>query len=136
GSAVDTSSIAKDASVSVAVVVTVRSSATAAQTVTVQLGDAGGASPYDEQVSDDSIHEVRTNSTGISPAPVNAESEARGTLNATVDADASLRVMLFASSAGPLGYSADITYTTNLENLGSRATSTVSLSGNPGVYIV
>src|SRR5206468_2517350 len=40
------------------------------------------------------------------------------------------------SSAGPLGYSADITYTTNLENLGSRAASTVSLSGNAGVYIV
>lgn len=136
GSAVDTSSIAKDASVSVVVVVTVSSSATGAQTVTVQLGDAGGTSPYDEQVSDNSIHEVRTNSTGISPAPVNGESEARGTLNATVDADASLRVMLFASSAGPLGYSADITYTTNLENLGSRAASTVSLSGNPGVYIV
>ena len=136
GSAVDTSSIAKDASVNVVVVVTVSSSATAAQTVTVQLGDAGGSSPFDEQAADSSAHEVSTNSTGISPAPVNGESEARGTLNATVDADASLRVMLFASSAGPLGYSADITYTTNLENMGSRAASTVSLSGNAGVYIV
>jgi hypothetical protein len=136
GSAVDTSSIAKNASVSVVVVVTVSSSATAAQLVTVQLGDAGGSSPFDEQVADSSAHEVRTNSTGISPAPVNGESEARGTLNAAVDADASLRVMLSASSAGPLGYSADITYTTNLENLGTRAASTVSLSGNAGVYIV
>ena len=136
GSAVDTSSIAKDASVNVVVVVTVSSSATAAQTVTVQLGDAGGSSPFDEQVADSSAHEVSTNSTGISPVPVNGESEARGTLNATVDADASLRVMLSASSAGPLGYSADITYTTNLENLGSRPASTVSLSGNAGVYIV
>jgi hypothetical protein len=134
--AVDTSSIAKDASVSVVIVVTVSSSATAAQTVTVQLGDAGGSSPYDEQVADSSAHEVSTNSTGISPAPVNGESEARGTLNATVDADASLRVMLSPSSAGPLGYSADITYTTNLENMGTRAASTVSLSGNAGVYIV
>jgi hypothetical protein len=136
GSAVDTSSIAKDASVNVVVVVTVSSSATAAQTVTVQLGDAGGSSPFDEQVADSSAHEVSTNSTGISPVPVNGESEARGTLNATVDADASLRVMLSASSAGPLGYSADITYTTNLENLGSRPANTVSLSGNAGVYIV
>jgi hypothetical protein len=136
GSAVDTSSIAKDASVSVVVVVTVSSSATAAQTITIQLGDAGGSSPYDEQVADSSAHEVSTNSAGISPAPVNGESEARGTLNATVDADASLKVMLSPSSAGPLGYSADITYTTNLENLGSRAAGTVSLSGNAGVYIV
>lgn len=136
GSAVDTSSIARNASVSVVVVITVSSSAAAAQTVTVSLGDAGGSSPFDEQVSDNSAHEVRTNSTGISPAPVNGESEARGTLNATVDTDASLRVMLTPSSAGPLGYSADITYTTNLENLGSRAASTVSLSGNAGVYIV
>lgn len=136
GSAVDTSSIARDASVSVVVVITVSSSATSAQTVTVSLGDAGGSSPFDGQVADTSAHEVRTNSTGISPAPVNGESEARGTLNATVDVDASIRVMLTPSSAGPLGYSADITYTTNLENLGSRAASTVSLSGNPGVYIV
>jgi hypothetical protein len=136
GAAVDTSSIAKDASVNVMVVVTVSSSATAAQTVIVQLGDAGGSTPFDEQAADSSSHEVRTNSTGISPAPVNGESEARGTLNATVDADASIRVMLSASSAGPLNYSADITYTTNLENLGSRAASTVSLSGNAGVYIV
>jgi hypothetical protein len=136
GSAVDTSSIAKDGTVNVVVIVTVSSSATSAQTVTVQLGDAGGSSPYDEQISDSSAHEVRTNSTGISPAPVNEESEARGTLNATVDADASLRVMLSASSAGPLGYSADIIYTTNLENMGSRAASTVSLSGNAGVYII
>jgi hypothetical protein len=136
GSAVDTSSIAKDASVNVVVVVTVSGSATAAQTVIVQLGDAAGSSPYDEQPADSSSHEVRTNSTGISPDPVNGESEARGTLNATVDADASLRVMLSPSSAGPLDYSADITYTTNLENLGSRAASTVSLSGNAGVYIV
>jgi hypothetical protein len=133
---VDTSFIARDAAVSIVVVVTVSSSATTAQTVTVVLGDAGGSSPYDEQVADISAHEVRSNSTGISPAPVNGESEARGTLNATVDGDASLRVMLSASSAGPLGYSADITYTTNLENLGARAASTVSLSGNPGVYIV
>jgi len=136
GAPVNTSSIARNASVSLVVVVTVSPSATAAQTVTVQLGDAGGGSPYDEQVSDSSIHEVRTNSTGILPAPVNGESEARGTLNATVAGDALLRVMLSPSSAGPLGYSADITYTTNLENLGSAAAGTVSLSGNAGVYIV
>ena len=136
GSAVDTSSVARNASLSVVVVVTVSSSATSAQTVTVQLGDAGGTTPFDEQVSDSSAHEVRTNSTGISPAPVNGESEGRGTLNATVETDASLRVMLTPSSAGPLGYSADITYTTNLENLGFRPASTVSLSGNAGVYIV
>lgn len=135
-SAVDTSSLASNASLSVVIVVTVSSSATAAQVVTIQLGDAGGSTPFDEQVADSSAHEVSTNSTGISPAPVNGESEARGTLNATVDADASLRVMLSASSAGPLGYSADITYTTNLENLGTRSASTVSLSGNAGVYIV
>jgi hypothetical protein len=134
--AVDTSSIAKDASVSVVVIVTVSSSATATQTVTVQLGDAGGSTPFDEQAADSSAHEVRTNSSAISPTPVNGESEARGTLNATVDADAAIRVMLAASSAGPLGYSADITYTSNLENLGSRAASTVSLSGNAGVYVV
>ena len=135
-SAVDTSSLAGNASLSVVIVVTVSSSATAAQVVTIQLGDAGGSTPFDEQVADSSAHEVSTNSTGISPAPVNGESEARGTLNATVDADASLRVMLSASSAGPLGYSADITYTTNLENLGTRSAGTVSLSGNAGVYIV
>jgi hypothetical protein len=134
--AVDTSSVAKDASINVVVVVTVSGSATAAQTVIVQLGDAGGSSPFDNQIADGSAHEVSTNSTGISPVPVNGESEARGTLSATVDADASLRVMLSPSSAGPLGYSADITYTTNLENLGTRAAGTVSLSGNAGVYIV
>jgi len=136
GSAEDTSAIARDAAVSVVVVVTVSSSATATQTVTVQLGDAGGSSPYDEQASDSSAHEVSTNSTGISPSPTNGESEGRGTLNATVDADASLKVMLSASSAGPLGYNADITYTTNLENVGTHAASTVTLSGNAGVYIV
>ncbi len=136
GAAVDSDPIAKDASVNVVVVVTVSGSATAAQTVTVQLGDAGGSSPYDEQVADSSGNEISTNSTGTTPSPVNGESEARGTVNATVEADASLRVMLSPSSAGPLGYNADITYTTNLENLGTRAASTVSLSGNAGVYIV
>ncbi len=136
GSAVDTSSIAKDAAVSVVVVVTVSSLATGSQTVSVQLGDAGGSSPYDEQATDSSAHEVSTNSAGISPSPTNDESEARGTLSATVDADASLKVILSASSAGPLGYNTDITYTANLENLGSRAASGVTLSGNTGVYIV
>jgi len=136
GSAVDTSAIAKGATVSVIVVVTVSSSATASQTVTVSLGDAGGSSPYDEQVADDSSHEVRTESSSISPSPTNSESEGRGTLNATVEADASLRVALTPSSAGPLAYSADITYTTNLENVGTRAATTITLSGNTGVYIV
>ena len=135
-SAVDTSAIAKDSSVSVVVVVTVSSSATAAQTVAVQLGDAGGSSPYDEQSVDGSPNEVSTNSTGISPEPVNGESEARGTSSATVDGDALLRVMLSPSSSGPLAYDADITYTANLENMGSRAAGTVSLSGNDGVYII
>jgi hypothetical protein len=136
GSDVDTSSVAKDASLNVVVVVTVSSSATAGQSVTVQLGDSGGSSPYDEQVSDTSAHEVRTNSSGLSPEPVNGESEARGSLNASVEADASLRVMLSPSSVGPLGYNTDITYTANLENLGSRAANTVALSGNSGVYII
>ena len=136
GSPVDTAAINKDAAVSVIVIVTVNSSLTAGQTVTVQLGDAGGSSPYDDQDSDLSAHEVRTNSEDISPSPVNGESEGRGTLSATVDADAALKVMLSASSLGPLNYGADITYTTNLENTGSRAASTVTLSGNTGVYII
>ncbi|HEY5885697.1 MAG TPA: hypothetical protein VIT88_13475 [Pyrinomonadaceae bacterium] len=136
GSPVDTAAINKDASVSVIVIVTVNGSLTAGQTVTVQLGDAGGSSPYDDQDSDLSAHEVRTNSEDISPSPVNGESEGRGTLSATVDADAALKVMLSASSPGPLNYGADITYTTNLENTGSRPASTVSLSGNTGVYII
>jgi len=44
--------------------------------------------------------------------------------------------MLSASSAGPLEYSDDITYTTNLENMGTRPAGTVSLSNNDGIYIV
>jgi hypothetical protein len=135
-SVVDTSAIAKDASVNVIVVVTVSSSATASQTVSIQLGDADGSSPYDEQVSNGSSSEVRTESGDVSPSPINGESEARGSLNATVNADASLRVMLSPSSAGPLNYNSDITYTSNLENLGSRAANTISLSGNAGVYII
>lgn len=139
--AVDTTAaIAKDASISVVVVVTVTVST---GDVTVQLGDAsatsGSSTPFDEQLSDSSTHEVRTNSGVI--VPVNDESEAEGTLKSTVEADASLKVTLEASSAGPLPYSvvgtpSNITYTTRLRNMGKRAAGTVSLTGNAGVYII
>jgi hypothetical protein len=139
GAAVDTSSIAKDGTVNVVVVVTVSSSATAAQTVTVQLGDAGGSSPYDGQPSDSSANEVRTDSTGISPAPVNGESEARGTVNATVENDALIRLSL-TRTAGPVAIGSDITYGWVLTNDGTRAASaqtlTVDAAPVTGIFIV
>lgn len=136
GSAVSTDPIDAGDAISVVVVVNVSSSAPTAGTVTVRLGDAGGASPYDNVESDGSAGEVRTDSTGVSPAPANGESEARGSASATVEADASLAVNLSPSSAGPLDYGDDITYTLSLSNAGARAAQPVTISGQSGVYLI
>lgn len=135
GSAVSTSAIDKDASVMVVVKVTVSNAVASGGTVTVQLGDAGGSSPFDNQPAGASAHEVRTDSTGVSPAPVNDESEARGTLTATVDADAILSVDLTAP-AGPVNYSDDISYSMALSNIGARDAAVISLDGNSGIYVI
>ena len=84
-SAVATTSLAQSASVAVVVKVTVSGSASAGQTLKVDLGDTGGASPYDNQTADNSANEVHTKHPGSITA-VNGEREAKGDITMTVGA--------------------------------------------------
>lgn len=137
GSAVSTGPLAAGSSVTVIVVVNVSPSAAPNGSVTVTLGDAGGPSPYDNVTSDSSGGEVRTDSTGVSPAPANGESEAKGSASAFVDSDASLGFdNLYASTEGPVNYGEEITYTSALINGGAREAQPITLAGQAGIYLI
>lgn len=90
-----TTSLAQGASVNVVVRVTASGTATAGQTLIVTLGDAGGASPFDNQVANNSANEVHTKHPGTITA-VNGEREAKGDITMTVGTVA-------AVTNGPLG---------------------------------
>jgi hypothetical protein len=132
GADVLSANIAQNGSIHVLVEVSVNAGATSGQSVQVVLGDAGGASPFDNQLSDGSIHEVRT----VSGSSVNGLREAKGDISASVVDDALLKLTLTAP-AGPVNLGSDITYTWQACNTSTtRAASAVTLNGSPQVYII
>jgi hypothetical protein len=139
GGDVLSAAIARNASITVIVRVDVSAAAAAGSTINVRLGDASGGGPtFDNQTANTSAAEVRTSS-GAS-APVNGESEARGDISATVQADAQLRLSINAP-AGPVALGSNITYTWQLDNTGQRAVNSQTLAGAPagsntGVFVI
>ncbi len=131
GAAVDSADIAQNGFIHVLVEVSVNAGATAGQSVQVLLGDAGGASPYDNQAADTSANEVRT----VSGSSVNGLREARGDISAAVVNDTLLKLTLTAPP-GPVSLGSDITYTWQVQNTGLRDASGVTLNGSPAVYII
>src|SRR5205807_2804841 len=111
-SAVDSAAIAQNASIHVLVEVSVSAGATAGQTVQVVLGDAGGASPFDNQpVAAPSTHEGRT----VSAASVNGLREAKGDITVSVENDVRL-VLTLTAPPGPVALGGDISYSAQLQN--------------------
>ena len=132
GGAVDSAFIAQNGSIHVLVQVSINAGATAGQTVQVILGDAGGASPFDNQaVAAPSTHEVRT----VTAGSVNGLREAKGDISASVVNDTLLQLTLTAP-AGPLNLGSDITYTWQVANTGVRDATGVTLNGSTQVYII
>jgi hypothetical protein len=136
GAAVDSAFIAQNASIHVLVEVSINAGATAGQTVQVFLGDAATGGPsYDNQPLAAVVpsHEVRT----VSAASVNGQREAKGDITVTVENDARL-VLTLTAPAGPVALGGDINYSAQLENVGARPATGVSLNGGSGsfVYII
>jgi hypothetical protein len=131
--AADSADILQNGSIHVLVEVSVAAGATAGQTVQVVLGDAGGVSPFDNQLSNGSLNEVRT----VSASSVNGLREAKGDITVSVDNDAKLLATLTAP-AGPVALGGDINYSVNVQNTGARPVSGVTLTGGSGpfVYII
>ena len=130
-SAVDSAAIAQNASIHVLVEVSVSAGATAGQTVQVVLGDAGGASPFDNQpVAAPNTHEVRT----VSAASVNGLREAKGDITVSVENDVRL-VLTLTAPPGPVALGGDISYSAQLQNTGARSASGVSLTGGSGSFV-
>ncbi len=124
--------IAQNGSIHVLVEVSVNSSVSAGQNVTVTLGDATTGSPsFDNQLSDGSSLEVRTESA----TSVNGKREARGDISAAVVNDTLLQVLLTAP-AGPVDLGTDITYGWTVQNTGLRDAAGVTLNGVTAVYII
>ena len=124
--------VAQNGSINVLVEVSVNASAATGSAVQVYLGDAATGGPsFDNQAADTSASEVRTESA----LSVNGKREARGDISATVVADALLRLSLTAPS-GPVPLGSDITYTWQLDNVGARTVTGVTLNGLTQVYII
>jgi len=115
----------------VVVVVTVNGAATGGQTIRVQLGNEGGASPYDNVAVTGVGNEVRTVG-----ASANGARQAGGDISATVANDAQLQVSLAAAPLGSAALGSDITYTVGVCNVGARDAAPITLSGNSGVFII
>lgn len=125
----------------VVVYVNVNAAAPAGSIINVRLGDAGGASPYDNVlVAVSSANEVRTESN----ASVNGRREARGDRSAIVENDAQLALSLTSPTGnGPVPLGSNITYVWQLCNTGARAATSVTLAnvtgapagGNSGVFV-
>ena len=131
GSAVDSAAIAQNGSIHVLVEVSINAGATAGQTVQVVLGDAGGASPYDNQaVAAPSTHEVRT----VSSSSVNGQREAKGDITVSVENDARL-VLTLTAPTGPVALGGDISYSAQLQNTGARSATGVALTGGSGSFV-
>lgn len=122
-------SLAQNGYVDVVVTLNISSSAAAASTVQVFLGDASSGTNFDNVASNSSANEVRTISTGA----VNGSREARGDISVMVDRDAQARVNLTAP-AGPVSLGSNISYTLSACNDGLRTLSPVS--GDSSVYVV
>src|SRR2546430_8741269 len=126
--AADSLDILQNGSIHVLVEVSVSAGATAGQTVQVVLGDAGGASPFDNQpVAAPSTHEVRT----VSAASVNGLREAKGDITVSVENDVRL-VLTLTAPPGPVALGGDISYSAQLQNTGARSATGVSLTGGSG----
>lgn len=124
--------VAQNGSINVLVEVSVSASAATGSAVQVYLGDAATGGPsFDNQAADTSASEVRTESA----LSVNGKREARGDISATVVDDALLRLSLTAPS-GPVPLGSDITYTWQLDNVGARTVTGVTLNGLTQVYII
>jgi hypothetical protein len=139
--AVESAAIARNSSIRVVVRFNVDNNASTGTAINIRLGDASAGSPtYDNQAADSSSNEVRTVATSsTTPSSVNGPREARGDYNSTVENDAQLRLTLTApSTAVALG--ANITYTWQLENTGSRTATAQTLTNAPagsntGIFI-
>jgi len=131
--AADSADILQNGSIHVLVEVSVGAGASAGQTVQVVLGDAGGASPFDNQASNGSLNEVRT----VSASSVNGQREAKGDITVAVENDAKL-VLTLTAPAGPVALGGDISYSAQLQNTGARSATGVALTGGSGsfVYII
>jgi hypothetical protein len=130
GSAVTSADVLQDGTLFVIVRVTVNSGAATASTISIQLGDAVGGTPWDNKVLAASAADVVTHTAGT-----NGQEEARGDITATVENDALIRLTLTAPS-GPVAVGSDITYSWVLTNDGSRTANSQSLGSNSGLYIV
>ncbi|MCA1640935.1 MAG: hypothetical protein LC785_02910, partial [Acidobacteria bacterium] len=123
--------LAQNASANILVRISINSSATAGQTLTVYLGDAAAGTGFDNQAADSSANEVRT----VSASSVNGLREARGDISVNIQNDVQLRAVLTAP-AGPVALGSNINYTISLCNDGARPAVAMSLGGNSGVYVV
>src|ERR687890_737421 len=127
--------LARNASFTVVVRVTVNAAANAGDAISVQLGDASG----DNVNSNASAAEVRT-SVPASVTLTGSESEAVGSISTSVENDAKLRLELTVP-AGPVALGSNITYSTTLRNNGARPVATQTLQNAPagsntGVFVV
>jgi hypothetical protein len=123
--------VAQNGNIHVLVEVTVSAGALPGDLVTATLGDAPGASPWDNLAANSSALEVRTESA----LSVNGKREAKGEFSATVVDDAKLKLNLNAPT-GPVAIGSDITYTWTLANTSTKTATAVSLNGAPSIYIV
>src|SRR5919107_3398054 len=127
--------LARNASFTVVVRVTVNAAANAGDAISVQLGDASG----DNVNSNASAAEVRT-SVPSGVTLTGSESEAVGSISTSVENDAKLQLNLTAP-AGPVALGSNVTYTWSLDNVGARAVSSRTLTNAPagsntGVFVV
>src|SRR5919107_865854 len=127
--------LARNASFTVVVRVTVNAAANAGDAISVQLGDASG----DNVNSNASAAEVRT-SVPASVTLTGSESEAVGSISTSVENDAKMRLNLSAP-AGPVALGSNVTYTWSLDNVGARAVSPRTLTNAPagsqtGVFVI
>ncbi|HYE12850.1 MAG TPA: hypothetical protein VD968_00220 [Pyrinomonadaceae bacterium] len=103
-------------------------------TVDIQLGDAGGASPFDNQALSASAADVANTTAGV-----NGRSEARGSRSLSVLSDARIQTYLTAP-AGPINPGGDVNYVVHTCNVSaSQAASATTLTNvsngsNSGVF--
>ncbi|MCP9495503.1 MAG: hypothetical protein MSG64_13740 [Pyrinomonadaceae bacterium MAG19_C2-C3] len=125
-------SIAQNATLSVAVQVTMTASAVNGDTVRVTLGDASA----DNVAADSSANEVRT----VASGSVNGLREAVGDASVQIVNDAQLLLTLTAPT-GPVPLGSNISYGLNLSNPGARDAQNVTLTNAPagsnsGVFVI
>src|SRR5918911_202985 len=118
--------LARNASFSVVVRVSVNAGAANGSAISVTPGDASG----DNVAANNSAAEVRT-SVPSGDVLAGPESEAVGSISTTVDNDAQLQTELTVP-AGPVALGSNITYSVTLRSTGARPVSTQTIQGAPG----